>query len=57
MKEVAMSEIQPLSPSYGVKKPIKIKKDDDSSKKNNPQKKPSLDEQALPPLKHIDELI
>jgi hypothetical protein len=52
-----MSEIQPLSPSYGVKKPVKIKKEDNASKKHTPEKQSSSDEQGLPPSKHIDELV
>ncbi|NOT10625.1 MAG: hypothetical protein HOP23_02135 [Methylococcaceae bacterium] len=52
-----MSEIQPLSPSYPIVKPVKIKKDENSQKKPPPHNKPSPDEQDSEPLKHIDEQV
>ncbi len=52
-----MFEIKPLSPSFPVTKPVKIKKDDHSSKKQLPEKKPASDEPDSEPLKHIDELV
>jgi hypothetical protein len=52
-----MFEIKPLSPSYPVIKPAKIKKDDNSQKKQLPEKKPHSDDKDSEPVTHIDESV
>ena len=52
-----MLEIPPLSPAYPVIKPGKIKKDDNSSEQPKHKEKQPLEEQEIPPVQHIDEIV
>ena len=52
-----MLEIQPLSPTYPVIKPDKIKRDDKPPKQRPENKKMSPDESDTDSPKHIDEMV
>ena len=51
-----MLEIQPVSPSFPVIKPKKIKRDDHSSEKQQRRKKQEVEEHDAEPIQHIDEI-
>ncbi|MCX7093540.1 MAG: hypothetical protein NTY50_08850 [Methylobacter sp.] len=51
-----MLEIQPVLPSLPVVKPKKIKEDDNSKNKQQPEKRPSK-QQTAKPVQHIDEIV
>lgn len=52
-----MSEIQPISPTYPVVKPDKIKKHDNAPKKHPQEKKQIPDDQDPQSSTHIDVLV
>jgi len=52
-----MLEIPPLSPSYPVIKPGKIKKDDPFPEQSQHKKKQALEEQESQSVQHIDEIV
>jgi hypothetical protein len=57
LKEIAMIEIKPLSPSHPVIKPVKIKNDEHPPKRSLPEKKSHPDDQDSEPVTHIDESV
>jgi hypothetical protein len=52
-----MLEIPPLSPSYPVIKPGKIKRDNRLPEQSQRKKKQALEEQETQPVQHIDEIV
>ena len=52
-----MLEIQPVSPSFPVVKPKKIKRDDSLPEKQHRRKKQEVKEQDAEPMQHIDEVV
>jgi hypothetical protein len=52
-----MVELPPLSTTYSVIKPEKIKKDEPLSEPPKRKKKQALAEQESQPVQHIDELV
>jgi hypothetical protein len=52
-----MLEIKPISSTYPVIKPVKIKKDDHPPNQQQPKKKPVLEDQEPQPVQHIDEIV
>ena len=51
-----MLEISPLTQTYPVIKPRKIKKEDSFSEQPQSKKKPVVDDQEPQPVQHIDEI-
>jgi hypothetical protein len=52
-----MIEIEPITHSFPVVKPKKIKRDDNRPKKQPPEKKQQVEESDAEPLQHIDEIV
>ena len=52
-----MLEILPISPSFPVVKPKKIKRDDDFQEKPQRKKQQQAKQQDAEPIQHIDEIV
>jgi hypothetical protein len=52
-----MLEIHPVSPSFPVIKPKKIKRDDDRPENQRRKEKPKPQEPDAIPVQHIDEIV
>jgi hypothetical protein len=52
-----MIEIEPITHSFPVVKPKKIKRDDNRPKKQSPEKKRQVERTGVEPLQHIDEIV